>query len=118
MRTAARTRGAAPSIKGTSPAFRQKSLHPKSIDSLLCKYVYCSLVRVLWELLIGRISYRWMLVRKGIVDAHVLEVFLEMYSKKFFNHCEVELRVNKYRPNVRLDYIWEALFQKLSVSWL
>lgn len=50
-----------------------------------------------------------MLVRKGIIYCHIMEVWLHKSLVKAFNHCEVETRVHETSAQVSFDHIGQAL---------
>lgn len=52
-----------------------------------------------------------MSIRECIVDAHILEVPLDMGFEETFHLLVIELGVNKDCSNVRFDNIWKYLYR-------
>lgn len=54
-------------------------------------------------------AYRWVIVCKCVIDAHVLKVMSNVGFEKSFDFFEVEFRIDKYGANIGFDYVGKAL---------
>lgn len=54
-------------------------------------------------------AYRWVIVGKCVVDAHVFKVMSNVGFEKSFDFFEVEFRIDKYGANIGFDYVGKAL---------
>ena len=57
-------------------------------------------------------SYRWVIVRKGIVDRHIFEEPTDMLIEKTFNFPKAEFRVDKDCTKISFNDIGERLIQQ------
>lgn len=47
-------------------------------------------------------TYRWVLVCKGVVNAHVLKVLFEISLEEILYHLKTEIRIDEYCPDICL----------------
>lgn len=55
------------------------------------------------------ISHSWMLVCKGIVYRHIMEVWLYVMLEEGFNLLKSEIRVHKNRSQISFNHVWQTL---------
>lgn len=66
----------------------------------------------------GEKSYSWMLVRKGIINCHVLEVWLHISLVECLHHFEFEPGIHEASSQVSFHHIWQALRYRQSKNCL
>lgn len=54
-------------------------------------------------------TYRWVIVSKCIINAHVFKVMSNVGFEKSFDFFEVEFRIDKYGANIGFNYVGKAL---------
>lgn len=47
-----------------------------------------------------------MLICKGVIYGHIMEVWLDVALKKSLDDFEIELRVHKYSSKVGFNHVW------------
>ena len=57
----------------------------------------------------GGMTYSGVIIRKGVIDAHVFEVPLDMGIEETLYFFVVELGVDEYSSNIGLDNVRQAL---------